>query len=1234
MSISSQTSRLRAALGLVALTITATVVTTVAPAHAAIGVEQWVTDGGWRSRVVADADNVFAVIADGSSAFEVEKYEHASTTPVATQSYSDVCRLTCPGDLPSGIVDTVQDDTHIYVALSFFSAFDNERKIVRISKADLSVYEVSRSFGDSATQGTVITLTTDATNLYVGTNLGSLYTIPKADFTTATPTQYRSGAIASASHHDIEVAGGSLFVINWFDGTLIEVDLADMSIQSTLYSDGGGWASDSALAVDGDNLYYYRYTGGTGTLHKYSVSTGTELGTFDLGYVGFKQDIIVDDSGYVWASSSSTLQQIDWSVDASPTVIDSVALPAQLPYRAYTPGSFYLVGFSAGIYRITGLPAPPERATLVGWGRNDRLRLGIQDVYDPMSWGTVYNKPEALYDGADSALNGKSIVRVSAGGSTACALTSENEVVCWGNNSQYQYGNGEVAGSGPSYLAEPVKMDGALAGKTVVDIGVGSDHGCALTSDGLVYCWGVHNTNGASGRAGTGSTTATQYYNQPTAVDTSGVLNGETVEQLSVGGLNTCVLTASGKVACWGWNLYGSLGTDALTTSQTAHSPVLVNSEAWSGETVKQISAATVSGGCAVTTVGNLYCWGWNIGGALGSGVDYATLTQSPVPVAVDMTPLAAAGTVKYVTSGSGSSCALTSLGKIFCWGYGGVGGLGDGAATDSSIPVEADLTAMGAEKVVEITAMQSSYCARTDAFKVYCWGDNRDFNQPAGQLGDGSAVTSSPVPVAVATDTALAGKYVTRLSKGSYATYMLAIVQDSPPVVGGPVNLTSSPSTSTIAYGDTTPTFTPVGVDPSTGDEVDGAVTSGECTVYEAGTDTVVTDDPLLPGEYEVGCTGEPGDGFTIEEPVRGTLTVTKADLDCVVDDFSGEYDGNLYKASVTCTGYGTDSFSADAEPGHIDAGTYTDDWTISGTELYNEASGTATVEITPAVAALSVTAPSSLVIGRSLDPTATVSPEGLCDATLVTYSLDVDPTTGTAGEYELGAAPIDTRDWLAGTYSLTAHYPGEANCAESTDGPFELEVLPSSALTIAIVGDGSVASEAAGVDCSVDCTEYFAVGTSVTLTAVAAAGQLFTGWSGACSGTGDCTVSMSEDVSVTATFVEAVGVTVNVPAGGAVTVNGQRCTSTCTIQVPRDSSVTITAEPASGYSFSGWLGACSGTGTCVITASAALSLSADFVEMSIPATGSDIALAGWALLTIAAGAVLAVMSRRRRLA
>jgi hypothetical protein len=81
----------------------------------------------------------------------------------------------------------------------------------------------------------------------------------------------------------------------------------------------------------------------------------------------------------------------------------------------------------------------------------------------------------------------------------------------------------------------------------------------------------------------------------------------------------------------------------------------------------------------------------------------------------------------------------------------------------------------------------------------------------------------------------------------------------------------------------------------------------------------------------------------------------------------------------------------------------------------------------------------------------------------------------------------------------------------------------LPTVILTVgkAGTGSGTITSAPAGIDCGSTCSASYSTGSSVTLTAAAAAGSTFTGWSGGgCSGTGSCTVNLGGAITVTAIF------------------------------------------------------------------------------------------------------------------
>ena len=80
-----------------------------------------------------------------------------------------------------------------------------------------------------------------------------------------------------------------------------------------------------------------------------------------------------------------------------------------------------------------------------------------------------------------------------------------------------------------------------------------------------------------------------------------------------------------------------------------------------------------------------------------------------------------------------------------------------------------------------------------------------------------------------------------------------------------------------------------------------------------------------------------------------------------------------------------------------------------------------------------------------------------------------------------------------------------------------------PKLSVTLAGNGSGSVTSNPSGINCGSTCSANFSSGTAVTLTASPASGSTFGGWSGACSGTSTCSVTMSANHNVTATFTKA---------------------------------------------------------------------------------------------------------------
>jgi alpha-tubulin suppressor-like RCC1 family protein len=294
------------------------------------------------------------------------------------------------------------------------------------------------------------------------------------------------------------------------------------------------------------------------------------------------------------------------------------------------------------------------------------------------------------------------VVAISAGEATACALTTGGAVKCWGANTQGQLGDDTTTDS-------PIPVDVAGLGSGVVAISAGYWSTCAIIAGGTVKCWG----SSQQAHPGEGVPTADDL----TPVDVTGLPSN--ISSLSVGAWQTCVLTTTGGVKCWGGNGYGQLGNGSTADS---HVPVDVVGLS-SG--VVAISAGYYNT-CAVTVAGAVKCWGEPI------------TASPPDDVPVDVPGLSSG--FLMVSTGDSCMCAVATTGGVKCWGLNWHGALGDGSTASSVTPVDV----VGLSSAVQVSTGVGHTCALMADGTVKCWGRNNH-----GQLGNGST-TESHVPVDV----------------------------------------------------------------------------------------------------------------------------------------------------------------------------------------------------------------------------------------------------------------------------------------------------------------------------------------------------------------------------------------------------------------------------------------------------------------------------------------------------
>jgi hypothetical protein len=211
-----------------------------------------------------------------------------------------------------------------------------------------------------------------------------------------------------------------------------------------------------------------------------------------------------------------------------------------------------------------------------------------------------------------------------------------------------------------------------------------------------------------------------------------------------------------------------------------------------------------------------------------------------------------------------------------------------------------------------------------------------------------------------------------------------------------------------------------------------------------------------------------------------------------------------------------------------------------------------------------------------------------------------------------EVDRGPLDCRATAsAGSNVLTADQRGSVRPADGDgDGQARcdkgaFERADAARVTVVRAGSaqGFVSSSPSSIFCGETCSAAFASNQSVTLTAQAASGHRFMGWSGACSGSGlQCTFNVSGNASVTATFEDLSTRLLTVTRAGngngsvSSTPAGIACPGDCSESYSSDVSITLTATAAAGSTFAGWSGDCSGTATCTLLMDGARQASAEF--------------------------------------
>lgn len=318
-------------------------------------------------------------------------------------------------------------------------------------------------------------------------------------------------------------------------------------------------------------------------------------------------------------------------------------------------------------------------------------------------WGAIYSEKKNIPTDVKGLQSG--VVAIYSNDiNTQCAVLSSGEVKCWGNIFSEQ--------AAPKISYDPVTVPGLETG--VASISISNDHGCAVFTDGSVKCWGANKTM----QLGNGEQSLYEFppvkvtvLQEPAVAVFAGTGN-------SYGGGHSCALTKSKKIVCWG------------NSSPAGESQKPITIENISGEILgfaKGVDCVTITGG-------GVKCWDANSFKI----IDPTGFFPSSEAAKVDLALWTKANDVIHAEHGTGFWCGITTKSSVICSGFYREGQLGakysDPGLLVSPEPQEViDLTS--AVKFLSVGTGHS--CAVLNDGTVMCWGGNNE----NGELGNGSFI-------------------------------------------------------------------------------------------------------------------------------------------------------------------------------------------------------------------------------------------------------------------------------------------------------------------------------------------------------------------------------------------------------------------------------------------------------------------------------------------------------------
>jgi alpha-tubulin suppressor-like RCC1 family protein len=367
-----------------------------------------------------------------------------------------------------------------------------------------------------------------------------------------------------------------------------------------------------------------------------------------------------------------------------------------------------------------------------GIGSDDKLYCWGYNVYGNAGLGPGSYKPVSHVDLG----GGRKPLKVQVGAHFTCVLMDDNNMKCWGYNPYGNLGYGDTTNRANTGATLPAVLPIVPIGTTVKDFAMGTYHVCVHLTTDDVKCWGY----AAQGNLG--------YENSNVMGDAPGEIaalpivnigTGVKVKKLTAGAYNTCILSTTNQVKCWGQGDSVGLGY-GNTSDKGRHASTMGDNLPFIDTGSEAIKDFVMHGQifCAITISDRARCWGMNRwGGTLSGNFSDDFIGDAPGEMGdnIPYMQLPTGRTIKHLNVSNGFGTVILDNDDVYTFGS---NYWGAHAATNNTWGDSMNETG-DATPVTDIVGSESVYikkiqlggysynfgCALLSNDKMKCWGRN-----------------------------------------------------------------------------------------------------------------------------------------------------------------------------------------------------------------------------------------------------------------------------------------------------------------------------------------------------------------------------------------------------------------------------------------------------------------------------------------------------------------------------